>query len=112
MFFEVLSCVGHPAALHTKQKLLTSHRGRYKASKRKRRRSPCLRERSLWWELLEKRGRVKLAASAAAAFLSPFCFEREKYESVGSSQLLFQLGVMTKVGKPHFQKQTFFSQGN
>ena len=60
----------------------------------------------------QRTGKVCCLGGGSFSFLSPFCFEREKYESVGGSQLLFQLGLMTKVGKPHFQKQTFFSQGN
>lgn len=50
-----------------------------------------------WWQLL---------------FSLPLLFRKGKCESVGGSKLLFQLGIMAKVGKPHFQRQTFFSQGN
>lgn len=45
-------------------------------------------------------------------FSLPLLFWKGKYESAGGSKLLFQLGIMTKVGKPHLERQTFFSQGN
>lgn len=60
----------------------------------------------------QRMGKVCCLGGGSFSFLSLFCFEREKYESVGGLQLLFQLGIKTKFGKPHFKKQTFFSQGN
>lgn len=56
----------------------------------------------------ERMGKMWCLGGSSFSFLSLFCFEREKHESVGGSQLLFQLAFMTKVGKPHFQKQTCF----
>lgn len=57
--------------------------------------------------------RVNFAAwvGTTSLFSLPFVL-KENHVYVGGSKLLFQLDIMTKDVKPHFQKQTCFSHGN